>query len=86
MTLSSCAIVKLRLLHNTSYHFELFGNAATTAKNMGDNEKTVEQHYRSVVRHADAAAHWKIVPATSGNVIQLQPPLSPIGDKRKDMR
>jgi len=53
---------------------------------MGDNEKTVEQHYRSVVRHADAAAHWKIVPATSGNVIQLQPPLSPIGDKRKDMR
>lgn len=48
-----------------SYHFEAFGSAATTAKNMGDNEKTVEQHYRSVVKPADASTYWKIMPDTA---------------------
>ena len=56
-----------------SYHLARFQDAAALAHELGHTNATlIYQHYRQVVRPAQAARYWKITPtAARNNVIQF---------------
>jgi integrase len=59
-----------------SYHLARFKDAAALAHELGHTNATlIYQHYRQVVRPAEAARYWKITPAPAGkNVVQFSAP------------
>jgi integrase len=59
-----------------SYHLARFKDAAALAHELGHTNATlIYQHYRQVVRPAQAARYWRITPTTaSNNVIQFSAP------------
>jgi integrase len=55
-----------------SYHLAMHEDGARTSLQMGHTTQGILfEHYRNLVTKEDAEAFWSIVPATSGNVIQL---------------
>ena len=53
-----------------SYHVAHHKNTANTAHEMGNSEKMVKAHYENLVKPAEGAAWWQIVPpADFGNVV-----------------
>jgi integrase len=57
-----------------SYHLAHFKNAAELALEMGHtNQQMIFDHYRQLVRPADAARYWEICPVsgTRGNIISI---------------
>ena len=59
-----------------SYHLARFKDAAALAHELGHTNATlIYQHYRQVVRPAQAARYWKITPTPPRhNVIQFSAP------------
>ena len=59
-----------------SYHLARFKDAAALAHELGHTNATlIYQHYRQVVRPAQAARYWKITPAPArNNVVQFSAP------------
>ena len=45
-----------------SYHLATFGDAKLTANEMGNTEEIVHQHYKTLVRKADAERFWALRP------------------------
>ena len=55
-----------------SYHMAAFENAASTALELGHHDSRVTfEHYRELVKPADAQLYWQIVPAKPENVIAI---------------
>ncbi len=55
-----------------SYHLARFNDAAALALELGHtNSNLVFQHYREVVKPADAVKYWEITPAKAGNVVSM---------------
>ena len=57
-----------------SYHLTHFKNAAELALEMGHtNQQMIFDHYRQLVRPADAARYWEVCPesGTRGNIISI---------------
>jgi integrase len=54
-----------------SYRLALIGDDARVAFEMGDSAKVVHKHYKSLVKHADAAAWFAIMPERPANVAQM---------------
>ena len=57
-----------------SYHLAHFKNAAELALEMGHtNQQMIFDHYRQLVRPAEAARYWEICPVTrtSGNIVSI---------------
>ena len=59
-----------------SYHLAKFGNAETTAKQMGNTEGVVHKHYKILVRRSEAEKFWALRPkkpsAVATNVVELK--------------
>src|SRR5207247_802282 len=55
-----------------SYHLAHFGNAATTALELGHHDARVTfRHYRELVKPKGAAAYWSISPSTAEKVVPM---------------
>ncbi len=57
-----------------SYHIAMHKSAATTADQLGHSGNTdvLHNHYRNLVKPADAKAFWAIKPASPGKILKLK--------------
>ena len=54
-----------------SYYLAHFPDAAALALQMGNSPAMIFKHYRELVKPAESAKYWEIMPANAGNVLSM---------------